>query len=174
VSPTRRRRGWSLLELLVVISAATLLLTIAAGLVFQMLKVGGAERSRVVAANNMERLGRDLRADAHAASKVVDLSGGRLLLSLPEGRVVEYSVRGREILRTVRHGEKVHHREEYGLPSGAGPRFESLRDGTRPLIAIVLGADPARPGSRVEPGYRDYRIEAVLGRDAALAAGETQ
>ena len=84
-----RRRGWSLLELLVVMTAATALLTISAGLVFQMLKIGGAERSRVVVAATLERLGHDLRADAHAATKLGDLAPGSLLLALPEGRTVE-------------------------------------------------------------------------------------
>jgi prepilin-type N-terminal cleavage/methylation domain-containing protein len=173
VTPTGyRRRGWSLIELLAVLAVATALLTIAAGLVFQMLKVGGAERSRVVATANMERLGHDLRADAHSATKLDDLGAWRLLLSLPGGRSIEYTVRNREILRTVRRGEKVDHREEYGLPSATRVRFESMRDETRSLVAAVLSFDAAaRPDRAADPGYRDYRIEAVLGRDAQLASG---
>ncbi|HEY2155926.1 MAG TPA: hypothetical protein VGH33_09875 [Isosphaeraceae bacterium] len=173
MSPTRyRRRGSSLLELLAVLAVATALLTIAAGLVFQMLKIGGSERSRVVAAANLERLGHDLRQDVHSATKLDDLGPGRLLLSQPEGRAVEYTVHGRNVLRTVRRGDKVDRREEYGLPSATGLRFESLRDETRSLIAAVLIVDPAaRPDRAADPGYRDYRIEAVLGRDAQATSG---
>ncbi len=128
VSPNQcRRGGWSLLELLAVLAGATALLTLAAGLIFQMLKIGNAERSRVVAASSMERLGHDLRADAHSATKLDELGPGRLLLSLPEGRTVEYNVRGREVVRSSRRGKKVDHREGYGLPPATGVRFESAR-----------------------------------------------
>jgi hypothetical protein len=40
------------------------------------------------------------------------------------------------------------------------------------LIAAVLIVDPAaRPDRAADPGYRDYRIEAVLGRDAQATSG---
>ncbi len=75
--PTRGHRGgWALLELLVVITCATAMLALAVGLIFQMLKVDGAERSRVVAAANLERLARDLRSDAHDSSRLAELAPG--------------------------------------------------------------------------------------------------
>jgi type II secretory pathway pseudopilin PulG len=166
----RRRGGWALLELLVVITCATAMLALAVGLIFQMLKIDGAERSRVVASSNLERLARDLRADGHSASQTAEFAPGRLVLTQADGRSVEYAVRPRDILRTSRRGEKVDHREEYRLPEATVARFDSPSEGTRPMVAVVLSLDATRPGKTVDPGYRDYRIEAVLGR-GSLAGG---
>ncbi len=171
--PNRGRRGgWALLELLVVITAATALLGLAAGLIHQMLKIDGAERSRVVVAADLERLAHDLRSDAHSAARLAESAPGRVILALAESRSVEYTVRGREILRTARRGEKVDHREQYRLPATTVARFESTGDRAGSLIAVVVTADPAASKGRPpEAGYRDYRIEAAVGRDGRLTGG---
>jgi type II secretory pathway pseudopilin PulG len=171
MSRTRGRRGgWALLELLVVIACATAALALAVGLIFQMLKVGGAERSRMVAASNLERLARDLRADAHASSRVAEVAPGRLVLAQSDDLSVEYAARSRDVVRTVRRGEKADHFEQYRLPEATAARFESIGGAGRPMVAIVLSIDGARAG-KADPGYRDYRVEAVLGRGPRPAVG---
>ena len=171
--PMRTRRGgWSLLELLVVMTATTAMLAITAGLVLQMLRIGQAERAAVVAVANLERLGRDLRGDARAATGPADVGPSRLVLALPGGRSAEYTLDAREALRTVRRGGKVEHREQYRWPRGAVGRFEATRDGATPVVALVLGVDPAASrASPADPPYRGLRIEAVPGRDARLGGG---
>lgn len=173
MTPDRiRRRGWSLLELLVVITAASAMLTITAGLVFQMLKVGQSERAAVVAVATLERLAHDLRADARAASGPVDLGPDRLMLPMTEGRSVEYILGPREALRTVRRGDKIEHHEPYRWPRGSAARFESTRDGSVPVIALViLPPTAASPAKSSAPTDRGFRIEAIPGRDARLGGG---
>ncbi len=160
------------MELMVVISAVSVLMTIAAGLVFQMLKIGQGERAGVVAASSLDRLARDLRDDARASAGPADLGPARLALALPEGMSVEYELGARQALRTVRKGGKVEHREQYRWPRGTIGRFESSRDDARPVIALVLAPDPAAgPAKSADPPYRAFRIEAVPGRDARLGGG---
>ena len=171
--PTRRSRGgWSLIEMVVAISALAVLLMAAGGLVFQMLKVDKAERSRAASGLALDRLARDLRADARASAGPVEVAGARLVLPLDGGRSVEYAVRGgrdRDVVRTVRLGDKAEHHEVYRRPPGTVARFESGRDGPRAVVALVVTTDPAAdPGKPADAAYRDFRIEAVPGRDARL------
>lgn len=172
MTPTRRRRpGWSLLEVLVVMSGLAALMTIAAGLIFQMLRVGQAERSRVVASTALERLARDLRGDARASEVPPDLAPARLALRLPGGRSVEYTLDGRGALRTVLAGGKVERRESYRWPRGTSGRFEPA-GGPAGSITLAIAPDTVPgPERAADPSYRGYRIEAIPGRDARLGAG---
>ena len=55
-----------------------------------------------------------------------------------DGRSVEYAVRGgrdRDVVRTVRRGDKAEHREVYRRPAGTFARFESGKDGPRASVA---------------------------------------
>jgi prepilin-type N-terminal cleavage/methylation domain-containing protein len=171
--PDRRpRRGWSLLELLVVITAVSILMGFTAKLATQLIQYGKSERAAVVAAANLERLGRDLRNDARAATGPAELSETSLVLTQAEGRSIEYLVRPADVLRTIRRSGKTQGFDTYKLPKGTLARFESGRDGGFPSVALFLRLDPAtNPGSEAESVYRDYRIEAVPGRDARLVKG---
>jgi type II secretory pathway pseudopilin PulG len=173
MKPTLRRRpGWSLLELLVVITAVSAMLTLAAMLIFQTLKVGQDERSSTVAAAALERLGGDLRADARAASGPLVLAPTRLVLPAPEGRSIEYTLDRRVALRTVRKGEKVERREQYRWPRGTAGRFEPMRDGPAEGVALALVPDEAASPTRSpDAPYRGFRIEALAGRDTRLGEG---
>lgn len=172
--PTRRaRRGWTLIENLVAVSALAVLMTIMATLMIRVIKLDGAERSRVVESAALERLARDLRADARAATGRPEVAVGRLIMATADGGSVEYVVReGRDrgVLRTVRRGGKDERHESYRRPPGTTARFESGRDGPTPLVALAIDPDPAAdPARPADPVYRGYRIEAAVGCDARLS-----
>jgi prepilin-type N-terminal cleavage/methylation domain-containing protein len=174
LNASRRLPGFSLIEMIAVISVLATLFGITGAILFQMFRVDQSERARVVAASNLERLARAFRADAHAATGPADRTDARLVLPMAEGRSVEYLVRELDILRTVHRSGKTEGFEFYRRPNATRTRFESTGDGPRPIVAIVFTLDPAakpkRPG---DPAYRDYRIEAAPGRDARLARGVT-
>jgi type II secretory pathway pseudopilin PulG len=171
--PDRRlRRGWSLLELLVVITTVAILMGFTAKLAAQLIQYGKGQRAAVVAAGNLERLGRDLRNDARAANVPAELSETTLVLTQAEGRSIEYQVRPADVLRTIRRSGKTEGFDTYKLPNGTRARFESGRDGAFPSVALGLRLNPAtNPSGAAEAAYRDYRIEAVPGRDHRLARG---
>ena len=158
--------------MVVAVSALSVLLMAAGGLVFQMLKVDKAERSRAGAGSALDRLGRDLRDDARASAGPAEVADARLVLPLGGGRSAEYTVRGgrdHDVVRTVRLGDKAEHHEVYRRPLGTVLRFESGRDGPRSVVALVVTTDPsADPAKPADAAYRDFRIEAVPGRDARL------
>ncbi len=157
-----RRRGSMLIEMIVFISALTIMLALVSTLMHQMMGLDRGERARLVSASTIERLGRDLRADARSANGPADRADARLVLRSGGGRSVEYLVREKDVLRTVRTGEKVEGFEAYRRPAGTVARFESS---TTNAIALRFDLDLKTPG---DPTYRGYRIEAATGRDAAL------
>lgn len=158
--------------MVVAVSALSVLLMAAGGLVFQMLKIDKAERSRAALGSALDRLARDLRADARASAGPAEVADARLVLTMGDGRSVEYAVRGgrdRDVVRTLRLGDKVEHHEVYRRPPGTIARFESGRDGPSAVVALVISTDPsAEAGKPPDAAYRDFRIEAVPGRDARL------
>jgi len=161
----RSRRGYSLIEMLTVMSCMAVALTLTAGLLHQLLRVDRSERARVVAASSLERLAHDLRRDAHATTKPVERLDSRLVLHLDEDRSVEYLVRETDILRTVRQGEKTKGFEIYPRPTGTSARFELTQVDAVALIGLKVEVIAGKPA---DPVYRDYRIEAEPGRHARL------
>jgi type II secretory pathway pseudopilin PulG len=161
---TRRRGGYALIELLVVITVVAAMLTLCAGMIHLLLKLDHAGRSASEVANDLGRLARDFRDDAHAASpdSPAARADGRLTLALPGGRAVEYQVRPSDVLRTVREGDKVRRHETYRRPARASVRFDLTNDGPRPFAALVVDRPP---DGRDDSLYRDFRIEAELGKD---------
>jgi prepilin-type N-terminal cleavage/methylation domain-containing protein len=164
---TSRRRGYALIEVLVVITIVAVMLALCAGMIRLLLKLDHAGRSASDVAADLARLARDFRQDAHAsapldpAAKVAD----RLTLTIAEKKTVEYQVRRSDILRTVREGEKVRHYEIYRKPARSTVRFDRINDGPRSFAVLVVD----RPADGQDDSlYRDYRIEAELGKDRRL------
>ena len=164
---TRRRHGFALIELLVVITVAGVLLTLCAGTIHLLLKLDRSGRTASEEAADLARLARDFRADAHASTKPepTALAADRLTLSLDGGRMVEYLVRPLDILRTLREGDKVRHLESYRRPARTSVRPEIDRSGPRPFVVLVIDRPP---DGRDDSSYHDHRIVAELGKDRRL------
>jgi prepilin-type N-terminal cleavage/methylation domain-containing protein len=165
---TRRRAGYALIELLVVLTVTAIILTLSAGMIHLLLKLERSSRTASERANDLARLGRDFRADAHASAPVesIRFADHGVTLTLDGGRTVEYQVREGDILRTVREGDKVRRFETYRRPARASVRFSTIdKDIPRPFLALIID----RPtDARDDSSYRDYRIEAELGKDHRL------
>lgn len=163
---TRRRVGYALIELLVVMAVWTVMMALCAGLIHLLLKLDRSGRTASENAADLSRLARDFRADAHAARPgSVTLAPDRLTLALEPGRTVDYQVRPDDILRTLREGEKVRRFEVYRRPSRTAVRLEVEKEGPRPFASLVLDRPP---DGREDSFYQDYRIEAELGKDHRL------
>lgn len=165
------RRGYALIELLVVLTVASVMLTLCAGMVHLLLKLDRSGRSASETATDLARLARDFRADAHAAGPIAPPvappvgSADRLALTLDSGKTVEYQVRPLDVLRTLREGDKVRRYETYRRPSRSSVAIEVRAEGTKPFASLVVD----RPADgRDNSLYRDYRIEAELGKDRRI------
>jgi type II secretory pathway component PulJ len=162
----RRRPGYALIELLIVITVTAVMLTLCAGMIHLLLKLDRTGRTASEQAADLARLARDFRADAHASLKVSNQAGSdRMIFSVDAGRTVEYQIRPNDILRTVREGEKVRRFETYRRPARTSVRFAGDSAGPRPFIIMMID----RPSDgRDDSFYRDYRIEAEIGKNQRL------
>jgi prepilin-type N-terminal cleavage/methylation domain-containing protein len=174
---TRRRSGYALIELLVVLTVTAVMLTLCAGMIHLLLKLDRTGRTAAEESADLARLARDFRADVHASldiraeaqpstpSKPTEVSKNWATLTLDGGRTVEYQSRPRDILRTVRDGEKVCHFETYQRPARTTVKF--WMDGAGPRSTAILMIDRPTDG-RDDSFYRDYWIEAEIGKDHRL------
>jgi type II secretory pathway component PulJ len=162
-----RRRGFALIECLVLITVMATLLGLCAGTIHLLLQLDRSGRDASEQAADLARLARDFRADAHAAARVDPPGRSALNVVLSDGgwRTVEYAVRPGDILRTVRDGDEIGRRETYRRPARAPARIELTRDGPGPILALVIdrptGVDPVSSAG-------EFRIEADLGKHQTL------
>ena len=165
----RRPRGYSLIELFVVMTVMAVLMALGAGLIKLVLKLDQSSRDAGLVASDSARLARAFRADAHESTGEVEVrtGGEQVAWALPEGDRVAYVARAADILREVRRSGRNPCREAFRLPPGASARFESTREAGRPFLAIVI----RRAATTKLPAIAD-RVDAEFGRFSRLTRGE--
>ena len=167
----RRRPGTTLIEILATLTILSLLLGLCGGMIHLLLKLDRSGRTTSDEAADLVRLARDFRADVHAATTPKSDKPDRLDLAVGVGRTIEYQARPADILRTVREGDKIRHRETYRRPARSSVRFTLTADGSPPLAAVVID----RPLNGTDGSlYHDLRIEAAVGSDSRYSARPPQ
>jgi hypothetical protein len=176
---TKLRRGVSLTELMVLMSATTMILSMSAMLLHRVMRVQVESRAFADAERNAARLSRQFRQDAHqAASAVLDASklneGVFLRLQLPANETIEYSRASGNILRAVSHGGKIASREEF--PFQPACKMVAREEKSPDRLILVITSPALDPASSQEEQLRSYRtapvalqVEAMLNRGATAA-----
>ncbi len=172
----RRRRGYSLIETLLVISAMAVVFGLCASMIHGLLRLDRAGRARLNEAATLSRLARQFRQDVRAAS--TSRSSGKddprqeLVLSVPPDRAIEYRWSKGRVLRAERAPGRADRHETYRLPDRAAPRFQVLDE--HGVVWVSLGLDRKPDIASLIPS-RGYRVVARLGKDRgqARAGGDT-
>jgi hypothetical protein len=166
------RAGYTLLEMLAVMSAGTMIAVTAAVLIATLMSAEGRGIDAFVTQTTLTRLGRALRADAHQAATVeplADAAAGEsgVVFTRPDGTQLTW--------RTGVHGV-----QRQAVSTGRPPQRERFRlDGE---TRIEIGTDAGlvtvvhlRPRDSVTEaastafrGADEFRIEAAIGRDLPL------
>jgi hypothetical protein len=167
---TGRRRGYMIVELLLVLTALVIVFGLCVGLIHSLLRLDRAGRDHLAEATTRGRLARQFRQDVRAASRSSLSEGpapplGRLELEAPDGRVVVYEPGDGRLLRIERAGDRQVRREEYRFPSRAAAQFRSRREDGASFVILTL----RRKGGATSGPQRESDYEALLGRDARLA-----
>jgi prepilin-type N-terminal cleavage/methylation domain-containing protein len=157
------RRGFSIIEVALVISAISIVLGLCGGLLHVVLRLEKGERAHVDETATMARLEHRLRDDVHAATRAGRKSSV-LRLEGPDDRVVAYEAGVRAIVRTREHAGAVERRETYPLPSCVEPRFvtSDLEGNAWVILELPRSAGPDVGPKRL---IHDFQIEALVGRD---------
>jgi hypothetical protein len=162
--PNAARRGFTLLEALIVVSGVAMMLGLCAVSIQVLLKLNADLQGRYTAGVALDRLGRQVRHDVHSSSgallKVDSKPVGLRLLFGPDQLAV-YEPQDGAIVRSESRSERVVRHESFALPKGATAHFELRDQGTRRLVALVITHSAGK--SRTEPP-RPLEVLAVLGK----------
>ena len=182
-----KRRGWTLVELLVVITIMSVLLATVAVMVQTIMRQQRSFGQGVTQQRTLALLARQIRHDIHAAVRVesvtAEQTGGNqetqkeegteettaIRCTWLDGRSVSYQLHSGRLLRVVRQpGQEKATRQPFTLPRGAQVRLVEPDGGKPPIATIEISYFAGRtvPASHsTEQARRKLVIEALIGRD---------
>lgn len=156
-----RRRGFTLVEMLVVLTIGTVVVGIAVGMLHLLLRTEQAGRDRVPEARILARLAEQFRSDVGAAVRQPRIAkAGEWQFALAGDRVATYRTLPGEVQWDERTADKLVRQESYVLPSGYSATI-AVQNKSTPTVASLVIADRGTPQT---PG-REMHITAVLGKD---------
>ncbi len=165
----RTRRGITLIEVLILITCVAVMLGLCAVTIQLMLRLVSDSQARLSSSVMIERLGRQLRQDAHASeSAAIETAVAQkpdrrasLVLGLEAGHAIAYKVMKGAIARDETLGGKRVRHESYSLPLGREAHFELGVESGRPTVALFVTHSPGP--SHAEPP-RPLQFVAVVGK----------
>jgi Tfp pilus assembly protein FimT len=161
----RRRRGYSLIELVAVMAIAMIIMGIAVTTIHLLLRADRHSAQAVWHNTSIAQLSRTLRDDTHGARQVAvhEMPDGMsvLQLTLDGSQKVSYEIEQHEIVRTVFQGDVVKNRNSFFAPVGSSLRFEPVDEGT--AVRLMIQRAPLVAHAHADAG-RMLTIEAVAGR----------
>jgi prepilin-type N-terminal cleavage/methylation domain-containing protein len=169
------RRGVSLIELLVVISIASVIIGLCVTTIHLLLRSERDQSRDVRTAAIVSRLAEVYREDVHATSQseiVVDAEHAQLILTDPPGREIVYTADEHLLRRVERLGGALVHRDVFCFPPESRIRF--AREESPRIVRVTIDvAAPIPDRMPVDQARRAPRrplvIEAVADRDRRFA-----
>jgi prepilin-type N-terminal cleavage/methylation domain-containing protein len=158
-----KRNGFTLIEMLVVMSVFTFMLASVALAMGTLFRTQGDLQDNLAQATSDSRLATQLRADAHQAKtvKLVQEEGLTIVRLVLSDATIEYTTHPNRIVRTVEQNETRVHREVFSLREGTTVDWK-LSDGPPTFVTLTtsyrspeLREDVARPHVR--------RVETSIG-----------
>jgi Tfp pilus assembly protein FimT len=176
-----RRRGYTLIHCLMMISVLATVSTIGVGLISTLLRTERQGIAHITRLSSLSNLSRQFRTDAHAATLCEPLNGsegGVVRLALPNHESVVYARHDRGITRTQQKGDLILRRNVFRLPD-VQLRYERASDQAA-IVTLVVGLPS--PGASKVKGTKttgaspnnspphEFRVDAQLSRNAARPA----
>jgi len=152
---------------LIVVSGVAMMLGLCAVSIQLLLRLNVDLVSRYSSALTLERLGRQVRHDAHSSDKAelkAESKPASLRLFLGPGHLALYEARDGAVVRSESQSSKLVRHESFALAKGAVARFELREHGSRRLVALVVTRSAGK--SPTEPP-RPLEVLALLGKDRA-------
>jgi prepilin-type N-terminal cleavage/methylation domain-containing protein len=157
------RRGFTLIEMLVVMTVGSVMLGVAVSTLFMLLRAETAGRNRVRQCRVIGHLSEQFRADAAEATGPIMPEAGppvQWRFALPDGRTAVYRALSGAIEREEFRDGKPLRRESFPLPAGASASLDLRAEAVPATASLTVG-----PPSAAESGGALFRIDAVLGKD---------
>lgn len=165
VRPTRRpARGFSLIEVLVVVTLSTVVVGTAISLLIGMQQWDRRFRGRGVECERLLELAETLRADIRSAAAVTSPAAEELLIEFGDGSEARYSLDGRGCTRSVESVDAAGQRTElYAIGNTLKWNLDRDTSGRRPLIHVTVERSGETPRS---PRRVPLLVYGALGADA--------
>ena len=160
-------RGWSLLEMLVVIPLTAILLSTSGVLLTALLRSQGILSADIRQQSARARLATQLRTDAHEASSARSPSPQVCAFLLGNGATVHYEIKDSSLHRELRQKDTILEREGFPL-AGLTGAFAVDDSSQRPLVRLTLECAPE--GVQYSRPARPSTLEAAVGICNPLAA----
>ena len=170
-SKANSRRGWSLLEMLVVISLTAILLSVSGVLLTALLRSQGMLSADIRQQSARARLATQLRTDAHEASSAKSPSPQVCDFLLESGETVHYEIKESSLHRELRQKETILEREKFPL-NGLFAAFAVDESQQRPLVRLTL--ETVAEGLKYSRPARPSTLEAAVGIRNPLVAARPQ
>ena len=167
----KRRKGFSLVEVLVAITVGSVLLAVAVGLLYSLIEVDRTSREHLRLRIAAARLADQFRRDVHAAVRLIappaEAEAGAEApaawqLELPPDRAVEYRLEEDSLLRTEQASGEVVKREWFRLPPHAVASIRISAGQSPSIVSLRITPDVKPPEA---PAWRPVRIDAALATD---------
>lgn len=109
------RRGFTLLELLIAMSIATVILGINVGWIYHTMKFASVTKQQQQHHQNLTRLAWELRDDVHASKSISMVGEDQLVLTSEGGSQATYTISETEVLVEKRGDQPMVRRERFDL-----------------------------------------------------------
>jgi prepilin-type N-terminal cleavage/methylation domain-containing protein len=162
------RRGFTLIEMLAVMTCLAIMMGLCVVTIQVLLRVGADARDRRSSTAALGRLAEQFREDVYASDEAMVLAPEDLRLARgPRPRLaIAYEVEGGRVDRIESVDDTERRRESYMLGRGRSAAFEARNDGPRRFLVLVVHPD-ARPG---HPDFaRPMEVLALVGKDRPAA-----
>jgi len=172
----RRHRGFTLIEMLVIIAAGAAMMAVAMGLLHLLLQLEQGAREEARQQTALGRLAEQFRRDVHAAGRFAAIEAPEAAaaqqsegaagtpgwrFSLDENRSVEYRAGQREVIRTELAEEDAVARESYVLPSDATVSIGPVGEAAPGIVRLRVVPGGAQPLTI----WRGTCVDAELAKD---------
>jgi type II secretory pathway pseudopilin PulG len=172
-------RGFSLIELLVVMTGVAVILGLCAVTIQALIRVNADAQARLSASATFARLASQFREDVHASDDAQipadpKLGGNpgearataTLRLTRDPQRVITYEVRDGRVARLESTSGKTSRHESYRIGNRNVVVFERRDEGPRRFVAMVMSRDAGK--GQLEPP-RPLEVLALQGKDRPAA-----
>lgn len=172
----KRRRGYTLIEMLAIIAAGSAMMAVAMGLLHSLIRIEHGAREEARRQTSLDRLADQFRRDVRAAGRFAKLEGAEAAgvqvperpagapgwqFALDDGRTVQYGPGRRELIRTERVGNDPVARESYVLPCDATVSIEPVGEAAPGIVRLRVAPDDVQPLTI----WRGTCVDAELAKD---------
>ncbi len=141
----KSRKGWTLVELLVVISLSVMMMGVVTAFLRIIFQSSAGARRDANLQTSVARLSDAFRADVHSAEQAT-IQDGSLQLKTRSGAIIQYRKTDRGVRRDETHVDGQSRRDGFWLPAAWEVRWDVPTSSKRSLIGITIDSSDARPG----------------------------